>query len=208
VCEIVKALEHEASTSSSTSDWAKSTLEALHQRSPISLHVSLAAMRATLDKTRYEAFQREYELASHFMRESDFVEGVTARLIKRTEPAWSLPQETLYRPSQWVKENIVEKGKFNDKLNESFFMLEKGEHVSDEGSGLFKYSLPMEMDVAAALNKGSAGVDAQKIRYLGKNLVGAALERPGASEKLDFIVDRKTKQSRDGERVWISDKHS
>src|SRR5436190_21145493 len=85
---IMKNLEREASSHTPASEWAHSTLTTLRQRSPTSLHVSLLAMSATIEKTRYATFQREYELASHFALQPDFVNGVTARLIKRSEPTW------------------------------------------------------------------------------------------------------------------------
>ena len=46
---ITKNLEREASSHAPASEWAHSTLTTLRQRSPTSLHVSLLAMRATIE---------------------------------------------------------------------------------------------------------------------------------------------------------------
>src|SRR6202035_4973973 len=87
---IILDLEREAQSNTPVSEWAQSTIDVLKTRSPTSLHVSLSAMRATINRTRFYGFQREFELASKFMKQPDLVEGITARLIERREPKWSL----------------------------------------------------------------------------------------------------------------------
>ena len=209
---IIRNLELEARSHTPTSAWAESTLTALRQRSPISLHVSLAAMRATEGITRYHTFQREYELASKFMRQPDFVNGVTARLIQRSEPQWSLPPATLENSQEWVREEIIEKGGFEEPLEESFYMLEEGkrENVAKMMErGLFKYSLPTEAGVLATLLKGKVDGICDETRYTRKELVeyivGEHLGKAGAERKLNFILDRKSVVDVNGTLVWKFD---
>src|SRR5579871_1087546 len=207
LASIIRNLENEASSNSPLSDWAASTLETLKQRSPVSLHVSLMAMRDTLDKTRYHTFQREYELASSFMRQPDFVNGVTARLITRTEPKWSFSPDHLSRSPEWVEKNIIQPGGFRDSLDESFYMLEsqKRSSVANE-RGVFKYSLPMEGSVLAALMKGKLdGSSGEAAKFTRKEfvefMVGERLGRAGAERKLNFILDMKTFADADGKLI-------
>lgn len=70
--------------------WAKKTLDTLQTRSPIAVAVALQQMRMGRDWSIAETFQREHDIAKRFMAHPDFVEGVTARLIKRTKerPNW------------------------------------------------------------------------------------------------------------------------
>ena len=208
---ITKNLEREASSHAPASECAHSTLTPLRQRSPTSLHVSLLAMRATIEKTRYATFQREYELASHFLLQPDFVNGVIARLIKRSEPTWSLPQSTLENPQQWVDEHIIKKGKFLEPLEQSFYMLEEGKRdLVTKERGLFKYSLPMEINVLATLMRGKMdGSPGDDVRFTRKEfveyIVGENLGRAGAERKLNSILDRKTVEDVDGKLIWKFD---
>jgi 3-hydroxyisobutyryl-CoA hydrolase len=187
------------------------TLDTLDQRSPTSLHVSLAAMRATIEKTRYHTFQREFELAAQFMHQPDFFEGVTARLIERREPKWSLPPTVLTQSHDWVAKNILQKGRFEETLDESFYVLEDGkrDNVSQE-RGLFRYSLPMEVTVLAVLMRGkmdgSTGKDAQFTRKeFVEHIVGSKLGRAGAERKLNYILDTKTVTREDDKLIWKFD---
>ena len=208
---IMKNLEREASSYLPASEWAHSTLTTLRQRSPTSLHVSLLAMRGTIEKTRYGTFQSEYELASHFVIQPDFVHGVRARLIKRSEPTWSLPETTLEKPQQWVDENIIKKGRFLEPLEESFYMLEEGKRdLVTKERGLFKYSLPMEISVLATLMRGKMdGSPGDDVRFTRKEfveyVVGENLGRAGAERKLNSILDRKTVEDADGKLIWKFD---
>jgi 3-hydroxyisobutyryl-CoA hydrolase len=71
-------------------DWADRTIKTLHTRSPIAVAVTLQQMRIGGDWSIAETFQREHDIAAHFMAHPDFVEGVTARLIQRKKerPNW------------------------------------------------------------------------------------------------------------------------
>lgn len=71
--------------------WAEKTIETIQTRSPISVAVTLQQMRVGRSWSIAETFQREYDIAGHFMAHPDFVEGVTARLIERKKerPNWN-----------------------------------------------------------------------------------------------------------------------
>jgi len=71
-------------------EWAKKTIATIKTRSPISVAVSLQQMCIGRNWSIAETFQREYDIASHFMAHPDFVEGVTSRLIERKKerPNW------------------------------------------------------------------------------------------------------------------------
>jgi 3-hydroxyisobutyryl-CoA hydrolase len=71
--------------------WASKTLDTLQTRSPIAVAVALQQMRVGREWSIAETFQREHDIAAHFMAHPDFVEGVTARLIERKKerPNWT-----------------------------------------------------------------------------------------------------------------------
>ncbi|ORY17054.1 3-hydroxyisobutyryl-CoA hydrolase mitochondrial precursor [Clohesyomyces aquaticus] len=90
---ILTALETVKSDSGSSEPlkkWAERTIDTIQTRSPISVAVTLHQMRVGGSWSIAETFQREYDIAAHFMAHPDFVEGVTARLIERKKerPSW------------------------------------------------------------------------------------------------------------------------
>jgi 3-hydroxyisobutyryl-CoA hydrolase len=78
------------SSSAALKTWTEKTLNTIHQRSPISVAVALQQMHIGRQWSIAETFQKEHDIATHFMAHPDFVEGVTARLINRTKerPNW------------------------------------------------------------------------------------------------------------------------
>jgi len=90
---ILKSLEEvkaSADSSQPLKDWADRTIKTLHTRSPIAVAVTLKQMKIGREWSIAQTFQREYDIAAHFMAHPDFVEGVTARLIERKKerPNW------------------------------------------------------------------------------------------------------------------------
>jgi 3-hydroxyisobutyryl-CoA hydrolase len=211
IVSIIRNLESEASSNTPFSEWAQSTLDTLHQRSPTSLHVSLMAMRETVGKSQYHAFQREYEIASKFMYQPDFLEGVTARLIERRNANWSLPTSALKLSPQDAKSQIWQKGRFDETLEDSFYLLETGKRdTPPQERGLFQYSLPMEAGVLATLMRGKMEVSqGRDVKFTRKELVefvvGENLGRAGLERKLNYILDRKTVEDGDGKLMWKFD---
>ncbi|CAO2655274.1 Nn.00g103380.m01.CDS01 [Neocucurbitaria sp. VM-36] len=93
ISAIIESLEQVKNDSSSPDlqQWAEKTIKTINERSPISVAVTLQQMRVGRQWSIAQTFQREYDIASQFMAHSDFVEGVTARLIERKKerPNWS-----------------------------------------------------------------------------------------------------------------------
>ena len=95
ISDILHGLEQVSKADSSYSDpikkWAVATAESLNSRSPTSLAVVLHQLRNSREWDIAETFQREYAIAKNFMAHPDFVEGVTARLVRRQSerPNWS-----------------------------------------------------------------------------------------------------------------------
>lgn len=87
VNDILQALEQELS--GPHKEWAQKTLKTLSARSPTSLNVTVQQMSQGKNWSIAEAFKREHQIASKFMRHHDFVEGVNAQLIRKDkQPKW------------------------------------------------------------------------------------------------------------------------
>ncbi|KAG9713398.1 hypothetical protein KCU75_g24472, partial [Aureobasidium melanogenum] len=71
--------------------WAAKTRETIAQRSPTSIKVTLSQLRRGAQWNIAQTFQNEHNIASKFMEHPDFVEGVSARLIRKPaeKPQWS-----------------------------------------------------------------------------------------------------------------------
>ena len=92
--EILDALKAQQDETSSQPDaireWARKTSETILTRSPTSLKVTLRQLRAGRDWTIGQTFLNEHIIASRFMGHPDFIEGVTARLMKPSRtPKWN-----------------------------------------------------------------------------------------------------------------------
>ncbi|EHL31503.1 hypothetical protein LDG_6434 [Legionella drancourtii LLAP12] len=69
--------------------WPVSIDNALSQKSPISLKVTLAQLQKAKGLSLDQCLQMDYNLVSHFMHGSDFYEGVRALLIDKDKtPRW------------------------------------------------------------------------------------------------------------------------
>lgn len=69
--------------------WHEKTLATLKQKSPLSLKVSLAALRAGISENLEGCQQIELCLCEHFIRSHDLYEGIRAMLVdKDKKPVW------------------------------------------------------------------------------------------------------------------------
>jgi enoyl-CoA hydratase len=83
--------------------WPVSIDNALSQKSPLSLKVTLAQLHKAKGLSLAQCLQMDYDIVSHFMRGSDFYEGVRALLIDKDKtPHWN--PDSLER----VTEHMVE----------------------------------------------------------------------------------------------------
>jgi len=80
---VFRALEREGS------DWARETLETLHQRSPTSLKLTFAALRKGAKQDFDDCLKMEYRLSQACMAGHDFYEGIRAVLVEKDHaPNW------------------------------------------------------------------------------------------------------------------------
>ncbi|KAH7369405.1 enoyl-CoA hydratase/isomerase [Plectosphaerella cucumerina] len=83
IVEIIAALKAETGA---TQQWAEKTIDTLHKRSPTAVNVALRQMRIGRGWSIAETFRREHQIATHFMKHPDFVEGVSALLMSKENP--------------------------------------------------------------------------------------------------------------------------
>ena len=70
-------------------EWSTHTLKTLQSKSPMSLKVTLQALRRATKLNFDQCMQMEYRLATHFLANNDFYEGVRAVLVdKDQKPKW------------------------------------------------------------------------------------------------------------------------
>ncbi|KAL9096870.1 MAG: hypothetical protein Q9165_000834 [Trypethelium subeluteriae] len=194
---ILASLDALSSSSPAVQDWASKTRATILERSPTSVLVTLRAMREGARWSIAEAFQREHRIAARFMRHPDFVEGVSARLIRK-------PAE---RP-RWRPERIEE---VDPRTVDEFF--EGGEEegsrrlallTSGPGADYTTYphrwiGLPAERDVEARVRE-ARGTKEEVVRYFVREGRG----KQGVREKVEEILERKTRASGDGSLEWIA----
>ncbi len=87
--EIFKALETRAD------EWGAKTLALLKQKAPLSLKVTLAQLRKAKNSSLAACIKMDYELVQHFMKASDFYEGVRALLIDKDKKPYWQPSELM-----------------------------------------------------------------------------------------------------------------
>lgn len=86
-------------------EWHQETLRVLTQRAPLSLKVTLAQLQKASTMRMIECLEIDHRLTGHFLRDSDFYEGVRALLVdKDNAPHWNpatLEQVTPARVSDY-----------------------------------------------------------------------------------------------------------
>lgn len=182
VGEILQALKEEPE--GPTREWADKTLATLHARSPTSVHVALKQMQRSKEKewSIADTFKREHQIAAKFMRHPDFVEGVSAQLIRKDrKPKW--------QPASL--EDIDEK----DRVAEPFFAIspevEPLQLLTDSDYAEYpfmKFGLPREEDVQKVVKAKN---------YTAKQVVNAfvaqRMGKQGIREVVEEIVARNTR---------------
>lgn len=191
--EIISRLEAKQNDST-VSEWAGKTLKRLATRSPTSLKVTLKQMQLGKNWSIAEAFDREYNIASVFMAHHDFVEGVSAKLIKKPaqKPEW---QPAKLEDISWKD---VDKFFANPEGQERLQLLNTG-----MGSAYHKYphawiGLPTEGDVQTYIKTNAGKSKAEVLNHF-EQLKKSKL---GVREKVSEILDRKTQSVKDGQLKW------
>ncbi|KAH0551798.1 hypothetical protein GP486_006986 [Trichoglossum hirsutum] len=178
--------------------WAERTIQTLHERSPTSVRVALRQMRLGRRWSIAETFQREYHIAGKMMDHPDFVEGISARLIRKP------PEAPKWQPASLESANDVD--------TESFFRVEgeqKLELININNSEVGDYheyphrwiNLPSERDIESVVREGhrTAG-------EIIEHFVHARRGKAGVREKVSEVLARKTRadEGHGGMVSWIS----
>lgn len=196
VGEILQALKEEPE--GPAKEWADKTLATLHARSPTSVHVALKQMQKSRESgwSIADTFKREHQMATQFMRHPDFVEGVSALLIRKDKkPKW--------QPASL--EDISEKA----RIAEPFFQIlpetEPLELLTDNDYVEYpyrKFGLPREEEVKKVVEAGNYTA-AQVVERFVEQRMG----KQGIREVVSEILSRKTvlkpKASFPGVVQWV-----
>ena len=189
---ILSALrEEQASSDAETAAWAKKTLDALAQRSPTSLHVTVKQL-AIAARYRWgiaQTFRREFGMARHCMTQPDFTEGVLARLVEKRQPKWS-PAEPEAVRAQDVDDFFMDEG-------EDLPLVSRGDYAEYPHSGYAWLGLPSQKEVETVVKGGEMEIGDQVVQHFVKERPG----KPGVQEKVEEILERKTSR-KDGKLQW------
>jgi 3-hydroxyisobutyryl-CoA hydrolase len=189
--DIMEAL---AAEKGATEEWAQQQLDVLRKRSPTALHVALRQMRRGGSWDIAETFTNEHQIATKFMKHPDFTEGVTALLVRKTQP-------------KWQPESLEAAG--NENLAEPFFQFEDKAPLklfSDETYSTYPHefiSVPSEGLVKSVAKDHSLTPD-----ELLQRVVAMKDNRQGIKEIVNEIISRKTGVDSRGLATWLGDQSS
>ncbi|KAK1760866.1 mitochondrial 3-hydroxyisobutyryl-CoA hydrolase [Echria macrotheca] len=196
VPEILAALEAETTNQhrdAATRAWARATLESLHKRSPTSVHVTLRQMRSGRRWSIAETFRRELQMAARFMREHDFTEGVTARLIEKParDPVWE-PASLEAIPAG----TNIAAGHFSNKNTEPLELVSQGADYTEYPFG--EFGVPTEEQVEQVVAGGQVASREGVVEFFVRSREG----KQGVREIVKEIVERKTREKKGG-LEWV-----
>ncbi|KAK7540358.1 3-hydroxyisobutyryl-CoA hydrolase mitochondrial precursor [Phyllosticta citricarpa] len=160
-------------------NWANQTLATIEERSPTSLAVTFAQLRLSQRWGIADTFEREHFIASRFMEHPDFIEGVSAKLVRksRERPSWQPDQI-----SDLTEEHIV---KFFDFPNQPQLKL-----LNDEAPNYVEYphawlGLPREKDILEERKKHDS--DQQCLRAM----LAKTNHKFGVRGKVSEVLERR-----------------
>lgn len=191
--DIISALDTAANESSNTevSDWARKTKATIMERSPTSVKVTLKQLQLGKSWTIDHAFQREYHIASVFMEGHDFIEGVSARLIRK--PA----QTPKWQPATLSKVGMDDVDRyFVTRGQEQLQLYNRGQTASFLQYPHAWIGLPTEDSVREVVEQGGKS-KGDVVRHFVRLKEG----KLGVKEKVEEIVSRKTSVV-EGALVW------
>lgn len=193
ISKILDALERvQADKSKDVAEWAKETSAAIRTRSPTSVKVTLKEMQLGPTWNILHAFEREYHIACAFMEHPDFVEGVSALLIKKppVEPKW---QPARLEEVDWQS---VDNFFLPPDGAPSLEVLTTGPQAAFTTYSHAWTSLPTEVEVKAVVDSGVRSAREVVTRFL-KEKDG----KMGVKEKVAEILARKT-TTQQGRLEW------
>lgn len=86
------------------SEWSQQTYQLLLEKAPLSLKVTFEQLQRAQSQTLDVCLQMDYGLTSHFMQQTDFYEGVRAKLVdKDNKPHWKPDTLAQVTPSMVAK---------------------------------------------------------------------------------------------------------
>ncbi|EGX94938.1 mitochondrial 3-hydroxyisobutyryl-CoA hydrolase, putative [Cordyceps militaris CM01] len=187
LAEIIAALRQETGE---TEAWAQKQLATLQKRSPTAVHVALRQMRVGGRWDIAEAFEREHQIASRFMRHHDFSEGVTALLVRKETPQWQ-PASLDAIPA-------------SDNVAQPFFAFDEKQSLglfSDRTFSDYPHPLlgvPSEREIKDVV-QGTALTPQQ----LADKVVASRNGRQGIATIVDEIISRKVVADANGVATWV-----
>ncbi|KAG7131990.1 3-hydroxyisobutyryl-CoA hydrolase like protein [Verticillium longisporum] len=170
-----------------TKAWAQKTLETLHKRSPTAVHVTLRQMRVGRDWSIAKTFQREHQIAAHFMQHPDFTEGVSALLMSKGNP----------RAPAWQPATLEQAAAAGD-VAEPFFRYDDGqalELLNDESFDEYphEFGLPKEDLIEAVVQRGNLTP-----KEVVSHVAGTYNHRTGVAEVVEEFLDRAVTTNSEG----------
>lgn len=201
--DILKLLEDEANSSSTQAGWAQKTLEAINGRSPTSLKVTLHQMglgsrQGEKNWGIMEAFEQEHQIAARFMNHPDFVEGVSARLLRRP------PETPKWQPAELSEVAQQDVDSFFQPTEQSPSKLQMLKQGSPAKLNYKDYphswtALPKERDIKQYIDQCVKNKESVTRDTVQQHFLTLTNGKPGVQEVLDDILQRQTKQ--EGEQL-------
>lgn len=180
IMDALKAVEEQGDPELKT--WAARTADTIYQRSPTSVLVTLQQMRIGRQWNIAEAFQHEYNIATKFMAHHDFVEGVTARLVRREKARPNWQPNTFEEVSA---QNVAQF--FRDPPNLSLLNFAEAAQYKDYPHAWI--SLPREQEVEKVIRQGKYKTPGEIIEHFVEVREG----KQGVRQKVAEILERKAK---------------
>mmetsp|Transcript_33932 Transcript_33932/g.57970 ORF Transcript_33932/g.57970 Transcript_33932/m.57970 type:complete len:718 (-) Transcript_33932:70-2223(-) len=214
VPEIIESLEHEALTD----DWAKHQLKKLRERSPLSLVITLEALKRSTGKSIHYVLKQDFRLTTRFLDSHDFREGVKKLIVegnKNGKPVWEyktpeeVPQsvvDAFFAPTGDEDTEFIISG-HDDKLNLPEQVQEFDEYLSSLMAG--ENPVPMRLSMTRDLSPKDKSILPQLSNERPNLHLDMLTERDKyyTEPKWDFYLDDAyqltvDKKHYDGPRIW------
>ncbi|KAH3686638.1 hypothetical protein WICPIJ_002388 [Wickerhamomyces pijperi] len=171
------------------SPFALATYETLSKKSPLSMKVALALLQRGLHSDIKSCLQRELSAAEQFMKDSDFNEGVTSKLITKSKelPNWKnkTPQEVttkdilkFFKPSANFKLDTHSNTTFNQYP--------------------YNFGLPKEDEVKTLIDKQFSRE--QVLEFFNNHKVYK--NKAGLNQYLNYVISAKGEYTPEGTLGW------
>lgn len=201
---ILSALkEEQSSEDEEIKKWADKTYSTINERSPTSVMVARHQMRVGHNWNIAEAFQHEHNIASKFMAHPDFVEGVTARLVRRQKerPNWQPNDFNSINPDAIEQEFFSERPSLPLLTYGQEAMYKEYPHMNmGAGDHQWATGLPSETDILRFLR--APGKNKTKEEVL-SHFMQIKDEKMGVKEKVEEVLERKAEIGSDGSVVLL-----